>query len=159
MAENTTEVLVGAGVLALAVGFLVFAMQGTGGTGSDSYPLKASFRSVEGISVGTDVRMAGVKVGRVTDLQLNPQTFFADTTIAVRSDLELPTDTAISVASEGLLGGSFIELVPGGAPDNLAPGDEIEDTQSAVSVINLMMKFASGGSDTGAPDTGAEPAP
>ena len=152
MSENKTEVVIGAVVLAAAIGFFVYAGQtaGLSGGGGDSYDLRASFRSVEGISVGSDVRLAGVKVGTVTSLELNPQTFFADANINLRSGIVLPEDSAILVSSEGLLGGSFIELIPGGSLENLAPGDEIEDTQGAVSVVNLLMTFAGGGSDEGA---------
>ena len=145
MSENKTEVLTGAAVLAAAVGFLVYAGQSAGlARSAGSYPLKASFRSVEGITVGTDVRLAGVKVGTVSNLALNPGTYFADATIAVREGVELPTDSAILISSEGLLGGNYVELVPGGAPEMLGPGDEIEDTQGAVSLITLLMKFAGG---------------
>ncbi|MCT8330584.1 outer membrane lipid asymmetry maintenance protein MlaD [Albidovulum sediminis] len=147
MAENTAEVLTGAAVLAAALGFLVYAGQGSGlAPTAGSYPLKASFRSVEGITVGTDVRLAGVKVGTVTSLSLNPQTFFADATISVKSDVLLPDDSAILISSEGLLGGSFVELQPGGSLENFAPGAEIEDTQGAVSVVNLLSKFVASGS-------------
>jgi phospholipid/cholesterol/gamma-HCH transport system substrate-binding protein len=142
MAENPSEVIAGAAVLAAAVGFLVYAGQSTGFTGNAaSYPLVASFRSVDGVTVGTDVRLAGVKVGTVTALELNPQTFFADATISVRNDVLIPDDSTVLVSSEGLLGGSFIELQPGGSLVNLGSGDEIEDTQGAVSVIALLMKF------------------
>ncbi|MCA3511862.1 MAG: outer membrane lipid asymmetry maintenance protein MlaD [Rhodobacter sp.] len=153
MAENLSEVIAGAAVLAAAAGFLVYAGQSTGFTGNAaSYPLVASFRSVDGVMVGTDVRLAGVKVGTVTALELNPQTFFADATISVRNDVLIPDDSTVLVSSEGLLGGSFIELQPGGSLENLGPGDEIEDTQGAVSVIALLMKFVGGsGSQTPAP--------
>jgi phospholipid/cholesterol/gamma-HCH transport system substrate-binding protein len=145
MASERAEILTGAAVLAVALGFAVYAAQGAGyGTTPDSYPLTASFRSVEGISVGSDVRLAGVKVGSITDLTLNPQTFFADAQILVRKDVLLPVDSTILVSSEGLLGGNFIELLPGGALETLAPGDEIEDTQGAVSLITLLLKFVGG---------------
>ncbi len=148
MAENTAEVLTGAAVLAAALGFLVYAGQGSGlAPTAGSYPLKASFRSVEGITVGADVRLAGVKVGTVTSLSLNPQTFFADATILVKNDVLLPDDSAILISSEGLLGGSFVELQPGGSLENFAPGAEIEDTQGAVSVVNLLSKFVTSGSE------------
>lgn len=155
MAENQTEVLAGAAVLAAAVGFVLYAAQSTGFSGVDgSYDLKASFRSVEGIMLGSDVRMAGVKVGTITSLDLNPTTFFADATVTVQKGLLLPDDSAILISSEGLLGGNFIELVPGGSETNLEPGAEIEDTQGSVSLISLLMKFVSGGSDE--PSTAAE---
>lgn len=145
MSESTAEVLTGAAVLAAAIGFVLYAGQSAGLTGpGGTYELTASFRSVEGVTVGTDVRLAGVKVGTVTALDLNTQTFFADAVVAIDDDVVLPDDSAILVSSEGLLGGAFIELIPGGSLDNLAPGDEIEDTQSAVSVINLLMKFVAG---------------
>lgn len=155
MSENRVEVLTGAAVLAVAVGFFVWAGQGHGlSATSSSYPLKASFRSVEGVSLGTDVRMAGVKIGSVTDIALNPKTFFADTTVTVREGIEIPDDSQIIVASEGLLGGAFIEILPGGSLDNLSPGDEILDTQGAVSTLGLLMKFAGGG-DKGAGSSGS----
>ena len=158
MAENRAEVLAGAAVLAAAIGFLVYAGQQTGVTtqASGSYELVASFRSVEGIRVGTDVRLAGVKVGTVTALELNPETFFADARLNVQQNVLLPDDSAALISSEGLLGGNFVELVPGGSLDNLEAGAEIEDTQGAVSVISLMMKFAGGGGDdAAAPEGGA----
>lgn len=149
MAENRAEILAGAAVLAVAIGFLVYAGKETGfSSGSTgSYELTASFRSVEGVTVGTDVRLAGVKIGTVTSLTLNPQTFFADAVISVQEGVVLPDDSAALISSEGLLGGNFVELVPGGSLENLAAGAEIEDTQGAVSVISLMMKFAGGGDD------------
>ena len=149
MAENQTEVLAGGAVLAAAVAFVFYASQSTGFSGSaTTYDLKASFRSVEGITLGSDVRMAGVKVGTITALDLNPKTFFADATVSVQNGLKLPDDSAILISSEGLLGGNFIELVPGGSDTNLEPGAEIEDTQGSVSLISLLMKFVSGSNDT-----------
>ena len=145
MAYEKAEIVTGAAVLAVALGFAVYAAQGAGlGREPDSYPLTASFRSVEGVTVGTDVRLAGVKVGTVTELVLNPETFFADATLSVRNDVLLPTDSIILISSEGLLGGNFVELLPGGALETLEPGDEIEDTQGAVSLLALLMKFVGG---------------
>jgi phospholipid/cholesterol/gamma-HCH transport system substrate-binding protein len=83
-------------------------------------------------------------VGTVTRLALDPATFRADARFTVQSDLRLPDDTAILVSSEGLLGGSFLELLPGGSPFDLEPGSEIEDTQSSVSLITLLMRFVAG---------------
>lgn len=148
MAENTTEVIVGAGVLAAAVAFFVYAGQVSGYTGgSTTYPLEASFRSLEGVSVGTDVRLAGVKIGTVSEVDLNPETYRADTTVSVTSGIEIPDDSAIIISSEGLLGGNFVEIVPGGSPFFFAAGDTIEDTQGAVSLVSLLLKFVSGSSE------------
>jgi phospholipid/cholesterol/gamma-HCH transport system substrate-binding protein len=151
MAENRAEVLMGAAVLAVAVGFLIYANRDSGYVQtSGTYPLTASFRSVEGISVGSDIRMSGVKIGTITDLSLNPATYMADAKLAVRSDIQLPDDSSILISSEGLLGGNFVEIQPGGSAETLAPGAEIEDTQGAVSIVTLLMKFAGGKSDAAA---------
>lgn len=146
MSENVTEVLTGGAVLAVAAGFLFYAGQvggvGVGNAGLDTYT--ASFRSAEGIGIGTDVRLAGVKVGSVTDMSLDPATFRAETSFTLQDDVALPDDTAVVISSEGLLGGSFLEILPGGSPFNLEPGDEIVDTQSSVSIIQLLLRFVSG---------------
>lgn len=158
MAYERAEILAGAAVLAVALGFTLYAARGVGlGGEGDSYPLTASFRSVEGISVGTDVRLAGVKVGTVTDLSLNAETYFADATISMRKDVALPVDSTILISSEGLLGGNFVEVQPGGALENLEPGSEIEDTQGAVSLISLLLKFVGGGGDSAPSDGAASP--
>ena len=158
MAYERAEIVAGAAVLAVALAFTLYAARGAGlGVEADSYPLTASFRSVEGVSVGTDVRLAGVKVGTVTDLRLNPETYFADATITMRKDVAVPVDSTILIASEGLLGGTFVEVQPGGALEMLEPGGEVEDTQGAVSLITLLMKFAGGGGDEAASDATATP--
>ena len=145
MAENRAELIAGAGVVAVAAGFLIYMMGGNLAAPAGTYALTASFRSAGGISVGSDVRLAGVKVGTITDMKLNPQTFFADISVALDTTVQLPTDSAILISSEGLLGGNFVEIIPGGADENLAAGDQIEDTQGSVSLISLLMKFVSGG--------------
>ncbi|MCY4241192.1 MAG: outer membrane lipid asymmetry maintenance protein MlaD [Rhodobacter sp.] len=146
MANQATEVLVGVGVLAVAAGFFIYAAQTIGGgTSGNSDTYTASFATAEGISIGTDVRMSGVKVGIVTALKLNSETFRADATLTVDDEFRLPDDTSALVSSEGLLGGSFIELLPGGSPFDLDPGAEIEDTQSSTSLVQLLLQFAGGG--------------
>jgi phospholipid/cholesterol/gamma-HCH transport system substrate-binding protein len=158
MAYERAEILAGAAILAVAGAFTLYAAKGSGALGApESYPLKASFRSVEGIAVGTDVRLAGVKVGTVTGLDLNPQTYFADATISMRKDVALPTDSTILISSEGLLGGNFVEVQPGGAEEMLAPGGEIEDTQGSVSLITLLMKFVGGDKTDAAPELAPAP--
>ncbi len=146
MANQTTEVLVGTAVLAIAAGFFIHAMQTIGnGATANSSSYTASFTTAEGISVGTDVRMSGVKVGIVTALELNPETFRADATLTVDDGFPLPEDTSVLISSEGLLGGSFVELLPGGSPINLEPGSELEDTQSSLSLVQLLLQFVGSG--------------
>lgn len=149
MANNVTETLLGAVVLVTAAGFVAYASQ-TGGRGEisgDRYELSANFVSAEGLSTGTDVRLAGVKVGSVIGMRLNPETYLAELTFTVQDNVQVPDDSEVKVASEGLLGGSFLELTPGGSDEMLDEGEEVIYTQSAVSLLNLMLKFATGGGE------------
>ena len=148
MSENKTEMIAGGVVLAFAAGFMVYAGQMTGvSAGQSEYKLSASFRSADGVDVGTDVRLAGVKVGRVTAIELDPETYRAETMFTVRDGIEVPDDSAVAVSSEGLLGGNYLEILPGGSPFHFAAGDEIEFTQGSVSLISLLMKFVAGGQE------------
>ena len=147
MAENRTEIFVGTVVLTVALGFLFYTAQATGfanGPGSSAANYSASFRAADGIAVGSEVRLAGVKLGTVTDLALNPVTFRADATVAVPANLEIHDDSSLIISSEGLLGGNFVEIVPGGSPFNLEPGGEFLDTQGSVSLVSLLMRFVTG---------------
>ncbi|MDE0969218.1 MAG: outer membrane lipid asymmetry maintenance protein MlaD [Octadecabacter sp.] len=142
MRENTTEVVVGAFILTMALGFLWFMVTVTGlSKSATGIELKANFRSAEGISIGTDIRLAGVSVGKVSDLNLNIETYRADAVFVIYQGVPIPDDSAVIVASEGLLGGTFIEIVPGGSFEMFADGSVIQNTQGAVSLIQLLMKF------------------
>ena len=147
MRESLTEVLTGATVLTAAVGFGWYMSQSTGLTTdrSGAYELAASFRSAEGVLTGTDVRLAGVRIGSVTGLDLNAETYRAEVTFSIDENIRIPDDSVVVVATEGLLGGTFVEIIPGGSFDYLAPGDSFFSTQGAVSVIGLLTQFVSGG--------------
>ncbi|WP_370045745.1 MULTISPECIES: outer membrane lipid asymmetry maintenance protein MlaD [Salipiger] len=148
MTTSTTEVLVGGAVLAAAIAFGAYAVNTTGFELHESgYPLSASFRSLEGVTVGSDVRLAGVKVGTVTEISLNPETFRADMGMTLQDDILIPDDSAILISSEGLLGGNFVEISPGGSPFYYEDGDEILDTQGSVSLISLLLKYVAGGGE------------
>jgi phospholipid/cholesterol/gamma-HCH transport system substrate-binding protein len=153
MAYKGWEVALGAGVLAAAVGFALFAAQSSGLrlASAPDYALIGSFRSAEGVRPGTEVRLAGVKVGRVVAMELDPATFQALVEIRVDSGLRLPADSTLAVASEGLLGGTFLEILPGGAPFDLEPGEMFENTQSAVGLVQLLLRAFTGTADPGTP--------
>jgi len=145
MRENTTEVVVGSAVLAAAIGFLWFIVGATGvAGGTTGMVLNANFRSAEGVSVGTDIRLAGVSIGSVSGLDLNIETYRAEVAFAIDQGVLIPNDSAAVVASEGLLGGTFVEIVPGGSFDMYSDGALIEDTQGAVSLIQLLLTFVGG---------------
>lgn len=157
--EHLAEALAGLAVLAIAGWFLVFALGRTGASGTDSYDLKARFPNATGIAVGSDVRVSGMKVGTVTAQALDPASYQAVVTLRVDKAVTLPLDSSAAITSEGLLGGSFIALVPGGDPEKLAPGDEITDTQGSTDLLGLIGSVINrSGSDEPARQAPAGPA-
>ncbi|MEM9726481.1 MAG: outer membrane lipid asymmetry maintenance protein MlaD [Pseudomonadota bacterium] len=140
--ENPTETIVGAVVLAAACDFAYFASVAGGATVGDAYPLKAQFSSATGVTVGTDVRVAGVKVGRVSALELDAITYRAEATLSVEKTVELPVDSLARITSESLLGGSFISLEPGAEDATLQPGDSFTLTQGAPDLLDLIQQFS-----------------
>ncbi len=142
MASQTAETLIGAIVVATAAGFLVFAGQAGGfGQNDSENQYIAKFFSAEGLSVGSEVHLAGVQVGTVTALTLDKSTYQAVAEFGVVDSVEIPEDTEAKIASEGLLGGTFLEITPGGSDVMLNNGEEIIFTQGALSLLNLLMKF------------------
>ena len=142
--RSLAEVATGAVILAVALLFLGYAVlnsgRGTVGSGEGTR-LSARFDRIDGLSNGADVRIAGVRVGSVTDMRIDPQTFGAELTMRVDSGLRLPDDTSAEVTSEGLLGGRYVSLVPGGSDKVLADGGRITQTQGSVSLEALLGRF------------------
>ncbi len=141
MHRNLIETLLGAVVLGVAGLFLAFAYStadlGRGG----GYEVDAEFTTVGGLKVGNDVRMAGIKIGTVVGQRLNVETYLARVTMSIDESVKLPADTSASISSEGLLGGNYIDLAPGGDPTMLKPGEQIRYTQDAVDMIQLLSRF------------------
>jgi phospholipid/cholesterol/gamma-HCH transport system substrate-binding protein len=157
MTRNVLETLLGAVVLIVAIGFLAFAYRSSQVSSSDGYELLASFDRVDGLEPGADVRISGIKVGTVVAQELDPATFRAEVRFTLREDVQLPLDSSAAVVSNGLLGGKYLRIVPGGDIDMLRPGDEVMLTQSAISLEDLIghMVFGQGSSNPGAGDAGA----
>lgn len=153
--RNLAEVLTGAVVLLLAAGFLGYAVAHSGRTTVSGYTLYAKFDHIDGLDVGNDVRIAGVKVGSVDSEHIDPQTFQAVVALSVRNDIKLPKDSAAVITSESLLGGKYVSLQPGGDETILQPGQTITITQGSVSLEELLGKFIF--SITNAPKPGQAP--
>lgn len=149
MRRNVIETVLGAVVLLVAGFFLFFAYTTGNVRSTGGYPLEASFTSTGGIASGADVRISGVKVGTVTGQRLDKDSFQAILTLEIDSAVTLPEDTVAAIASESLLGGRFIDLQPGGAPDMLKPGGRIQYTQSAVNLEDLLGRFIFSASGSG----------
>jgi phospholipid/cholesterol/gamma-HCH transport system substrate-binding protein len=140
--RNAAEVISGAVVLVVAAGFLGYAVANSGTSGGgEGYTLHARFDRIDGLLVGADVRMAGVKVGSVTAETIDPKTYLADVSFTVADELKLPRDSSAGVTSDGLLGGKYLALVPGGDEQMIKPGGRVTITQSSVSLEDLLGKF------------------
>jgi phospholipid/cholesterol/gamma-HCH transport system substrate-binding protein len=155
--NSTVETLIGTAVVAIAAAFFIYAYQASerGGT-AGSYRVSAEFDNAEGVSIGTDVRVAGVKVGSVVDFTLNPENFQANVRMELDPKVQLTEDASAKVTAEGLLGSKFISLEQGGAETMLAEGGVISNTQGAVdiwSLISQAMFENKGGASGGAADT------
>ena len=148
MRRNVIETLMGAVVLIVAAVFVVFALSSSGVQSVSGYEVVADFDDASGISSGTDVRMSGVKIGSVIDQSLDRNTFFASVRMSINEDIELPADTSARIIPEGLLGGNYVALTPGGALENIPHGGRIEHTQGAINLMDLLGRFIfSSGSD------------
>jgi len=144
MRDSLFETLVGLGVVVTAVVFLMFSLNSADrGGASDSYSLTARFTgAVNGLATGTDVRLQGVKVGVVTDIELDKKLLAPVVMLSVERDVELDEDTIARIASDGFLNGPHISLVPGSADEMLQPGDEIQYTSGSVELGPLLTEFA-----------------
>ncbi len=153
------ETIVGALVIAVAAGFLAYAYGVSGkGVGRDNYKVGAVFGRVDGVKVGSEVRIAGVKVGTVAGNSLDPQTYEANVELAIDRNVSIPQDSIAKVASDGILGGAHIAIEPGAAEEMLAEGDKIVITQGSVDLLSLAVQaFTSGGGKAKEEGAAADP--
>jgi len=147
MTGNMIETVMGAVVLVVAGWFLFFAYSTSQVRAVQGYQVTAQFDSVAGIRDGSDVRIAGVKVGSIVSETLDPKSFLATVRMSIDPAYQLPDDTLAEIISAGLLGDRFMALVPGGSEQMIPPGGQIKYTQSPVSLENLIgqMIFSSPG--------------
>lgn len=141
MGKNLVETLMGAIVLVVAGMFVVFAYSTADIRPVRGYAVTAKFQTIDGVRLGTDVKLAGIKIGSVVGQALDPQTYEAVLTLSINADIKLPRDTSAQITSEGLLGGTYIALSPGAEDRTLAAGGEIRHTQSPVNIVQLLGRF------------------
>lgn len=138
MSKNYIEAIIGAVVLLVAAFFVSFTYGRTDAGSQAGYELAARFDSVDGLKIGSDVRIAGIKVGSVTAQELDPQTFMAIVRFTVNNDLKLQGGASAKISSESLLGGAYLSLSNGFEDYVMQPGDEIEITQGSVDLMELI---------------------
>jgi phospholipid/cholesterol/gamma-HCH transport system substrate-binding protein len=166
MRDSLFETIVGLGVVATALLFLVFSLgQRSEAAPRDSYTLTASFNRVDGINVGSDVRLAGKKVGVVSSIDLDPEIYRAVVTLTLPrtvryggedKPLRIPDDSTAQIVSDGLLGGAYLNLSIGGSFDYLPEGGRLEYTRGSVDLLGVLSEFArSAGGGDGSENDGA----
>ncbi len=150
MENNFVETLVGAVVLVITGAFLSYGYSISDVGDVTGIELTAEFDRVDGLATGSDVRMSGIKIGTVTSQTLNTDNYYAVVTMNLSSKIDLPIDSSAKITSEGLLGGNYVSLTPGGSEDMLQTGDAIEFTQGSIDLIGLVGQAvfsAQGGSE------------
>ncbi|WP_366657292.1 outer membrane lipid asymmetry maintenance protein MlaD [Fodinicurvata sp. EGI_FJ10296] len=161
MSRNVIETVMGGVVLLVAAFFLVFAYTSANLGSVNGYDVTARFANADGLSVGTDVRISGVRVGSVVEHRLDPETFMAEVRLSIDPTIELPADTVAVIASEGLLGGRYMRLDVGGDPETIPADGRIIYTQSTPGLEQLIGQAIYGlqsggdsGNATGAGESG-----
>ena len=143
MTQNIVETIVGFFIIIMALVFLAFAYNKVGDSShnENTYPIKAHFQNAEGIFEGSDVMLAGIKIGFVETLNLDKTNFFAVVQFRINNDIKLPKDTQAAIATSGFLGSKFISLTPGASDEELTASDEIKHTQSSLNIESLISKL------------------
>jgi len=140
MQRNTLETVMGAIVLLAAAGFVALAYEAADAKGSGGYEIAAEFGSTGGLSIGDDVRISGIKVGQITAQHLDPITYVAKISMAIDPAIKIPSDSSARITAASLLGGNYLELMPGASTETLAAGGVIYDTRDPVSLSDLLGK-------------------
>jgi phospholipid/cholesterol/gamma-HCH transport system substrate-binding protein len=138
---RTFETMIGLFVIIVAIFFFNYVYTKSGWKKSDGYVLTAIFDKADGLTEGTDVKISGVRVGKVLETTVDPKTFMATVKFYVSHGMELPKDTGAAVQNDGLLGSKYLALIPGGDNVNLKEGETIENTSGAINLESLIGNF------------------
>lgn len=150
MKQRLFEFWVGIFMLLALLAFIFMAFKVSGLTGANpfvktTYDVSANFTDIGGLKVRSAVRIAGVQIGTVEGLTLNPETYQADVTMAINKNVKIPADSSASVTASGILGDNFISISPGYATQNLSNGGQIQTTYAATNISSLISTFMSNG--------------
>lgn len=141
MNKKPVETIMGIVVLLIAVLFLFFAYRVSDLQVVKGYDVNAKFFKVGGLSVGSDVRINGIKIGTVTSQKLSNEDYMVDVVLSIASDVKLPEDSVASITSDGLMGNKFVKIEPGNSKTLLSDGGEIKKTQDFETLEDLIGKF------------------
>ena len=139
MRYSLIEILLGAIVLLTAIGFLTLGMQSINSQ-KDGYNISLIFGSTAGLKNGDDVKISGINVGKITKLELDLDDYNAKVNIIIDNNIKIPDDSSAKITSSSLLGGNFLDIIPGSSEQNLGPSDIIYDTTDPVSFTDMLGK-------------------
>ena len=138
MRSNTFETFIGAIVIILSVSFLFYSFSITDNNAEGTYKIKATFNRIDGIQIGSDVRLSGIKIGSVAKSSLNQTTFEADLVLIIDNSIFIPDDSSAKITMDGLLGSNYISIEPGGSDIYLTENDYLLYTQGSIDLIGLV---------------------
>lgn len=138
MRKKPIETIMGLVVLGVAVLFLVFAFKVSDLQVVQGYPLNAKFMKVGGLSIGSDVRINGVKVGTVTSQKIDNEDYLVNVSFNIAPDVRLPKDSTVSIESDGLVGDKFVKIDPGKSKEFLAANDSFANTKDFKTIEDLV---------------------
>ncbi len=141
MSRSVRDAVVGAGALAALAVFVAWGFSAGGAAGGGGYDIIARFSRVDGITIGSEVRLVGVPVGAVSALRLDRESGMAYLTLSIESGIALPTDTSAMILSESVLSGKHVKLDAGGSMDMMAAGDGIEFVQDSVIIEGILERI------------------
>ena len=148
MKKTYLEIFFGAAVLLTAIAFLGFTYNRGEVATSTGYTVNTSFDSANGLAKGMEVRMSGIKIGKIQNIELDKETYQANLKLSIDGSVKLPTDTVAQISTEGLLGGYYLALVPGAEEEYLAEGGDIIYTQPSIDLIQMLGKFMLSGNES-----------
>ena len=140
MRYNSIEILMGAIVLTIAIGFLSLGMQSINNNQKVGYDISLIFGSSAGLKNGDDVKISGINIGKIISLDLDLEDYNAKVDIKLNKNIKIPDDSSARITSSSLLGGNFIDIIPGVSDKYMKPNDIIYDTSDPVSFTDLLGK-------------------
>ena len=139
--HNYFDFLIGTIVLLFAIGFFSYSFKSSKISTGSGYNIIAKFENADGITIGSDIKIAGIKVGTIIEQNLDEKTSKANLKMNIASNIKIPADSSAKIASEGLLGAKYISISIGGDEEILKNDQEIYFTQSSVNFEELLGKF------------------
>jgi phospholipid/cholesterol/gamma-HCH transport system substrate-binding protein len=140
MRYSSVEILMGGIVLITAISFLILGMESINNNQKDGYNISLIFGSSAGLKNGDNVKISGINVGKIVELNLNLEDYNAKVNIKLNNNIKIPEDSSARITSSSLLGGNFVDIIPGSSETFMKPYDIIYDTSDPISFTDMLGK-------------------